>query len=917
MGLERVVPVGVIAAVLATSAKAQTNTWVQVTSYLTARYGTAMAYDAARSEIVLFGGYDGASRNDTWVWNGTAWTQRFPATRPPARWGHAMAYDSLRGQVVLFGGVGVSGFLNDTWVWNGTNWVQQGPATVPPARYAHSMAFDAARGEIVLFGGWSGSSALQDTWAWDGAQWSVRSPAAKPTARSGHKLAYDAARSEVVLFGGFSNTYLNDTWVWNGSSWIQKSPAVAPGPRHNHGMVYDSSRDRIVLFGGGTASGLSHETWEWNGTSWSQASPVSHPPGRNWHSMAYDAARARTVIFSGDGGPSPGSPTFLNDTWEWDGVNWAEKLPSTGPAGRRGASATYDAGRGEILLFGGSGASGQLLGDTWIWQGAAWVQRSPAAIPSARTGHAMAYDPDRRKVVLFGGAVGSASLLNDTWEWDGTLWVQKSPPTSPTPREGHSMVFDSQRRRIVLFGGRDAGGALADTWVWDGNQWIQQFPASSPPARYGHGAAFDGARAEVVVSGGRDSSNFLNDTWVWDGTTWNLKSPASSPSPRAYHGMYYDAFRQHVILYGGTTSGGALLGDTWHWDGTTWTQASLSEAPFSRMTPSLVYDAARGHGVLFGGTGLNDTWRYEPPAAAPLPRFVTPGSGAGTAQSFTFVFEHPAGWQQLQVLNVLANFWLDGRQACYLAYVPSTSTLYLVDDAGNAGGPFAGSLTLNQDTGTISNSQCTISGANSWAQHDGRQVRLHLAITFNASFAGSKIVYLAARDGVANSGWQRLGVWTVPGASLPPGSPEVISLHAPEFTGRDPELVEIEVRDPNGAADIGVVNLLVNDWLDGRQACYLAYVPALNTVFLVNDAGDAGGPFAGSIVLGTSQTASNTQCTLYAQGSSAASGVQNLTLRLRMQLHGSFTGARVAYAAVRDQSGNNSGWQASGRRRVP
>jgi hypothetical protein len=145
----------------------------------------------------------------------------------------------------------------------------------------------------------------------------------------------------------------------------------------------------------------------------------------------------------------------------------------------------------------------------------------------------------------------------------------------------------------------------------------------------------------------------------------------------------------------------------------------------------------------------------------------------------------------------------------------------------------------------------------------------------------------------------------------------VISVHPSEFTSRDPDVVEIEVRDPDGASDIGVVNLLVNDWLDGRQACYLAYVPAVNTVFLVNDAGDAGGPFAGSIVLGTSQTAGNTQCTLYAQGSSVTSGVQNVTLRLRMQLHGPFAGARVTYAAVRDQSNNNSGWQASGRRRVP
>jgi len=33
---------------------------------------------------------------------------------------------------------------------------------------------------------------------------------------------------------------------------------------------------------------------------------------------------------------------------------------------------------------------------------------------------------------------------------------------------------------------------------------------------------------------------------------------------------------------------------------------------------------------------------------------------------------------------------IDGRHACYVAFFPATSSLLLVDDAGNAGGPFQG-----------------------------------------------------------------------------------------------------------------------------------------------------------------------------------------------------------------------------------
>jgi len=84
-----------------------------------------MAYDAARRQVVLFGGVNpnsGVLLNDTWVWDGSNWTQKSPQTSPPAREGHAMAYDIARGRVVLFGGLDAKmNTLNDTWLWDGIN----------------------------------------------------------------------------------------------------------------------------------------------------------------------------------------------------------------------------------------------------------------------------------------------------------------------------------------------------------------------------------------------------------------------------------------------------------------------------------------------------------------------------------------------------------------------------------------------------------------------------------------------------------------------------------------------------------------------------------------------------------------------------------------------------------------------------
>src|SRR5579859_2056215 len=75
------------------------------------------------------------------------WTQAHPAASPPAREAHSMA--QLGDKVVLFGGSNVPGqVFGDTWVWDGTNWTQItrfglfGTGPQPPARFGASMAYD-------------------------------------------------------------------------------------------------------------------------------------------------------------------------------------------------------------------------------------------------------------------------------------------------------------------------------------------------------------------------------------------------------------------------------------------------------------------------------------------------------------------------------------------------------------------------------------------------------------------------------------------------------------------------------------------------------------------------------------------------------------------------------------------------------
>src|SRR6185503_1045324 len=57
---------------------------------------------------------------------------------------------------------------------------------------------------------------------------------------------------------------------------------------------------------------------------------------------------------------------------------------------------------------------------------------------SARAYLAMAYDTGRGRVVLFGGSDASG-VRGDTWNRDDTLWAETTPATSPPARAYHAI----------------------------------------------------------------------------------------------------------------------------------------------------------------------------------------------------------------------------------------------------------------------------------------------------------------------------------------------------------------------------------------------------------------------------------------------------------------------------------------------
>lgn len=185
-----------------------------------------------RADLILYGGAGegGVPLAETWRWDGDSWALLETETGPPGVCFHAMAYDAARSRIVHFGGRGASSQGRETWTYQdpaddtGSGWVLIDLAG-PPPRDHHAMAWNAERREVVLFGGgaqdpngsWDGA-ALGDTWVWDGTGWERRPDPGGP-ARF-HVPLLTGGPDGVVLFGGSNPDGSHaDVWQWDGTRW--------------------------------------------------------------------------------------------------------------------------------------------------------------------------------------------------------------------------------------------------------------------------------------------------------------------------------------------------------------------------------------------------------------------------------------------------------------------------------------------------------------------------------------------------------------------------------------------------------------------------------------------------------------------------------------------------------------------------
>jgi hypothetical protein len=213
------------------------SNWADVNTSLPGLTGPAiLGIDAATNQLIMTTGSTIRTASSvttvasTWVFDGTKWQQVAATVSPEQRSATNMAYDPRTGQLVLFGGLSFQDGApfkgrTDTWIWDGTSWTQRHPAVSPQGGF-DSLVYDPDTQQLLLleanFVGLTKPVQLT-MWSWDGVNWHQLHPAALPVYGPDPQMTYDSANHQIVLFEGTLDHHdlTPQTWVYQGGTWKQ------------------------------------------------------------------------------------------------------------------------------------------------------------------------------------------------------------------------------------------------------------------------------------------------------------------------------------------------------------------------------------------------------------------------------------------------------------------------------------------------------------------------------------------------------------------------------------------------------------------------------------------------------------------------------------------------------------------------
>lgn len=610
------------------------------------------AWDDQNRLVVLFGGRGSLDRatgvphasDETWLFAGASWAQRFPATTPPPRSAHTMTYDSKNGRVLMFGGRqeepdpnGDPVFLNDLWAWQNDDWVRLDADLTerPSQRNNAGFAHDPIHDRIVVYGGselagrdGNTVNALFDTWEFANGAWTKTGTDAPKLNRP--LLVFNPLAGKIFMVGANSADGKVMMFRYDDGTWTDVAPSALPPCSVEGHLLWAPDRGRMLFIGGicATATPQAQELYEYDADAnkWNKLTIGTASRGIG-QAAVYDTFRHRIIFYGGTvfGGTSlTAFTTILND------LKWQSTESFHDPGARSLHIFESDPSRNAIYMFGGLLESGGLnfWGDFWGYQNRQWFFGADSADAPINCEHPVgARDSDRDRLVI-------ACLGSGIWEWDGTEWdSHDNADPRPDERRFSAMVYDKHLEKIVMFGGFFNDDYRNDTWTWDGTKWIEiDIPDRERPQHRSSMAMWYDPLLErtVLYSGiGRPNLNSrvtrFNDMWTFDGTRWTKLEVTNSPGIRFRPQVAVHPVTGKVTMFGGLRVENLdddsirqfYDNDMWEWDGSTrtWTQIESEHRPPVRQNAGMAWDPSTGDLVLFAGYAngfyLSDVWHWN------------------------------------------------------------------------------------------------------------------------------------------------------------------------------------------------------------------------------------------------------------------------------------------------------------------
>ena len=287
----------------------------------------------------------------------------------------------------------------------------------------------------------------------------------------------------------------------------------------------------------------------------------------------------------------------------------------------------------------------------------------------------------------------------------------------------------------------------------------------------------------------------------------------------------------------------------------------------------------------------------------PVASSVIPNSGSGPGQRFSFTISDQGGAAYLTGLEVLFSSSLSTTNACVLVYNRTANRVSLSYDTPSNG---AAPVTPGSST-VVSNSQCTLRGANTTVVIGTLSVVVTMDLSFNASWFGAKNVYLLAAENGVNTGLVTVGSWTVTG-----GSPTADSITPSSGSGATPSYT-FTVSDSASALNIVGISVLITAGAPSSiaNACYIVYNRGNATIGLYDNSGTT----LNTKPIGSSASLQNGQCAVGYSGMTTSGNSVSLLLNV-VFFSPAFSGAKTVYLQASEPN-TSSGWVSRGTWTVP